>query len=128
MKKRKVAAPKSVKKAVGAKLKKEEEKGEDDQKMTENESSRDERRGEWRREESEATEEEDDKGNERKRDKRDAIKSYSGCEAEFGADRPRERPARQQDEIRKNEEEANEATQRGKTSGRGVRVEPIATE
>ncbi|KAE9272482.1 hypothetical protein PR003_g30189 [Phytophthora rubi] len=46
MKKRKVAAPKSVKKAVGAKLKKEEEKGEDDQKMTENESSRDERRGE----------------------------------------------------------------------------------
>ncbi|KAE9028011.1 hypothetical protein PR003_g10930 [Phytophthora rubi] len=123
--KRKVTAPKRGKKATGAKLKKMKEEEEQDEKMSEDESSREESG-----EESDAMEEDDDEGNERKRVKRDAISAYSQLPASVKRDSVQISSAEDllasMDDIIKNEEEGNEATQRGDTSGQGVKVEPIA--
>ncbi|CAH0476471.1 unnamed protein product [Peronospora belbahrii] len=121
-KKRKVAAPKRNKKVTGAKLRRKVEKEEEDD---DDEAMSDESNGSH----GNASEEEED---ERERAKNDAIKAYGALPTNLRSSSVQISSAEDllssMDEIIKNEEEKNEATQRGDSrDGTTIMAEPVAS-
>ncbi|RMX65865.1 hypothetical protein DD238_004128 [Peronospora effusa] len=123
MKKRKVVAPKGNKKAIGAKLKRkieEEEEEEEEEEMSDGSNE-----GNFV-----AREEDDDDNDELKRAKNDAINAYSALPPNLRSSSVQISSAEdvlsRMDDIIKNEEEEDEATQRegNSRSGRSIISEP----